>query len=281
MTAPMMMNNDHPTEETLAAFVDDRLDAATRRTVTEHVAECGDCRELVLMANDFQKSEAPSNVTVGAFGGRRWIAPAAGLAAAAVIAVFVLRPSPFFTPDMRDVMKAANVAAQRPGEGRLARFPYMPSKQVLRGDDNAPAVEEKGQAELLDVASRLDKSPDPHVVGVLSLFTDFADPITELKKAYETTTGKDRDAAAIDYAAALIARGNDYQRALELSDEVLKHEKSPEAMWNRAVVLSRLDRDEDAIRAWDDYLKLDSTSQWAEEAKRKQQGLRDLLAPPR
>jgi hypothetical protein len=277
MTAPMMMNNDHPTEETLAAFVDDRLDAATRRTVTEHVAECGDCRELVLMANDFEVSEAPSNVTHGMFGGRRWIA-AAGLAAAAVIAVFVLRPSPLFAPDMRDVMNAANVAAKRPGEGRLARFPYMPSKSVMRGDEEPPDFGGKGQAELLDVASHLDESSDPHVIGVISLFTDFADPVAELKKAY--ATGKDRDAAAIDYAAALIARGSDYQRALELSEEVLQRTKSPEAAWNRAVALTRLERDKEAIRAWDDYLKLDSTSQWAEEAKRKQHDLREFLAPP-
>lgn len=282
MTAPMMTDNC-PAEETLAAFVDDRLDDATRRTVMEHLAACGECRELVLMASDYQ-AEAPSNVRHGTFGPKRWIAAAAGLAAAAVIGVFVLKPSPFFEPDMKDVMAAADHAKERPFEGRLARFRYKVEKVRLRGDNNKELEEEvvpKGQAELLGVAADLAdaKSPDPHVIGVLSLFVEYADPVAELKKAYQSATGDDRDAVAIDYAVALLERGDDkqhdYEQALQRSDEVLKRQQSPEAAWNRAIALMKLQRDDEAIRAWDDFLKLDGTSKWADEAREKRQVLLD------
>jgi hypothetical protein len=278
MTTPMILLNDHcPTEETLAAFVDDRLDAATRRKVTEHLAACGDCRELVLMASEYQASEAPSNVTQAAhrFAPWRWTAAAA---AAAVIVVFVLRPSPLFAPDMSDVIAAVR-QDKRPFDGRLAAFPYAQRAKVMRGDTPEPL---DSNVKLLDIAGDLEDAtaPDPHVKGVTALFVEnYADPVAELKKAYETSSGEKRDAAAIDYAVALIARGDDQQhddeRALELSEEVLKRTKRPEAAWNRAVALSNLGRDQLAIRAWDDYLKLDSASPWAAEAKRK----RELLMP--
>ena len=57
MTAPMLMTH-HPTEETLAAYVDDSFEPTNRKEVTEHLASCGECREIVLMATEFQANEA-------------------------------------------------------------------------------------------------------------------------------------------------------------------------------------------------------------------------------
>ena len=41
----------------------------------------------------------------------------------------------------------------------------------------------------------------------------------------------------------------------------------PEAYFNRALALERLHLGDSARRAWDDYLKRDSTSGWADEAR--------------
>ena len=102
MTTPMLMT-EHPTEELLAAFVDDRLDSATRKPVTEHLASCGECREIVLMTTAFQESER--KVVHGNFGGRRWMAAMTGLAAAAVIA-FIVTPR-LFGPGVDDLVADA------------------------------------------------------------------------------------------------------------------------------------------------------------------------------
>jgi hypothetical protein len=46
----------------------------------------------------------------------------------------------------------------------------------------------------------------------------------------------------------------------------LTRKQSPEALWNRAVAIESLSPKDTALRAWDDYLKVDSNSQWAKEA---------------
>jgi hypothetical protein len=331
MTTPMLMT-EHPTEELLAAFVDDRLDSATRKPVTEHLASCGECREIVLMSTEYQVEEelvAPvvsdnlpvrlgdaalgnSAVTVydrgalatssgetlvvmanpdrhvsvrGTFALRRRIAAIGGLAAAAAIAVMVVQPTSLFGPDVDDLIEASRTLKVRPSAGRFAGgFAHNAEPSNMRG---GPKKEEDfgAKAKLLqyrvDLEEKRFPAPDPHVVGLTRLLTaekgakDVSSAVTLLESAYRETRGE-RDSIAIDLAAALIAyarwSGNPDQndaRALELSNDVLKRQpKSPEALWNRAIALESLNRDTEALRAWDDYLKVDSApdSPWAQEA---------------
>ncbi len=51
MTAPETMSC--PSEETLAEFIDGRLDPEARRSVVEHLAVCGECRDIVMAADEF------------------------------------------------------------------------------------------------------------------------------------------------------------------------------------------------------------------------------------
>ena len=46
-----------PSEETLAAFIDGRLDIEARQRVVEHVTTCEDCYAIVSFAWDFQAEE--------------------------------------------------------------------------------------------------------------------------------------------------------------------------------------------------------------------------------
>ncbi|HEU4889109.1 MAG TPA: zf-HC2 domain-containing protein [Thermoanaerobaculia bacterium] len=284
-----MLMTDCPTEETLAAFVDDRLDAATRQKVIEHLATCGECRELVMMATDYQESETLDNVATGTFGRRGWVAAVAGLAAAAVLAIFVLRPSFVFGPDMEDVIAASQELERRPSVGRMAEgFPHQDGPRINRGDSND---EEFGQPALLHIAAH---AKDPHVSGVTLLLLTEADPayykdaVVDLNKAYEMarTRGRDHDldAISIDLAAALLApwaAEKDYEKALMISEDVLKRKQRPEAAWNRAVALELLRRDSEAVQAWNGYLRLDPKSQWAVEAAQRKESLTESLAPKR
>lgn len=56
MTAPIVLM-PCPSQEALAAFVDGRLSPEEHAEVISHLASCADCRDLVLLAIDFQKSE--------------------------------------------------------------------------------------------------------------------------------------------------------------------------------------------------------------------------------
>ena len=275
MTAPMLKTNC-PTEETLAAYVDDRLDAATRMEVTKHLASCGECRELVLMATDLEMSEMPANVVRGPFG---WFATAAALAAAAVLAIVVLKPAFVYGPDIDDVNTAVQSLAFRPGSGRTGGAPYKKEPPKLRGELRS---DDDGKATLYGIAA---DAKDPHVQGLAFLFTatnaeELDGAMQTLDKAHAGASGDERDASAVDLAAALLAFGgwrNDaaaLARALQLADDVWKRTQSAEAAWNRAAALEALGRSEDAIRAWDDYLKLDPNSEWAAEATQNRDGLR-------
>ena len=77
-----------------------------------------------------------------------------------------------------------------------------------------------------------------------------------------------------DLAAAYLLRADRYERprdavaALDLEQRAIR--KAPRmatARFNRALALGWLGIDEEAIRAWRDYLSIDSTSRWADEAR--------------
>lgn len=282
MTTPMLMTK-HPTEELLASYIDDQLEPATREPVTEHLTSCGACREIVLMSTAYQMDEETANVTPGNFGARRWMAAIGGLAAAAAIAVIVVRPSSWFGYEVDDLRAASLSQPKRISVGRLDGFAYQEKPDGAKRGEEGKDVG-LSDVELLNIAAELaadvekGKSPDPHVVGLTTLLIgkngkDFSDAVAKLEEAYRKAGGAERDSIAIDLAAALIAKAGwsgdaaDYRRALELSNDVLKRtQESPEALWNRAVAKEALYPKAEALGAWDDYLKVDPDSQWAIEA---------------
>ncbi|HYC62233.1 MAG TPA: hypothetical protein VEK79_21965 [Thermoanaerobaculia bacterium] len=284
MTTPMLMI-DHPSEETLAAFVDHRLEERVHQQTTQHLADCGECRELVLMAADFQESE---KVVPGRFGKGRLAAIAAAVAIAAGLAVVFLPP--IFQDDMGDVITAARALDERPSEGRLAGHPYKKEPPTYRsGGTPDPSDDDyyAKRAELFDIVS---DAKDPHVRGVALLFVtekpeDVEAAVQTLEEAYSRARGAERDAVAIDLAAALLLRARWAPqvagRAYALSNDVFTRTRSADAAWNRAVALEKLQRDAEAIAAWNDYLKLDPASEWAREARKNIEYLRELSpAPP-
>jgi tetratricopeptide (TPR) repeat protein len=271
-----MLMIDHPTEQTLAAFVDDRLDSAARLDVTEHLANCGECQEIVMTAVDYQTSD---NVTTGWFGGKRRIAAvAAAIAVAAGLSVVFL-PS-MLRAEIDDVIAATKSVDERPGPGRLAAMSYK-KDATNRGVPPTDPLEVDPYTKLHIIRPDLR---DAHAQGVATLMLaegplDLQDAIRLLEKARKEAPDDDR--VANDLAAAHIALGawtsdrKELERALALSEELWKRKRTAEAAWNRAEALQLLKRDEEALQAWDAYLALDPASPWAREAEREKGNLKE------
>jgi hypothetical protein len=156
-----------------------------------------------------------------------------------------------------------------------------------------------------------NESVDRHVRGVALLLASVKpenvdEAIQLLKAAYTHAPSDQRDTIATDLAAALLARGrwvgtpkqvnetddanqkramqekhDRDQTALQLASGVWQRQHTPEAAWNRALAFEALGADADALQAWDDYLKLDSSSEWAKEAAKHRTLLVEDLPPTR
>ena len=79
---------EHPAIHDLAAYLEHRLDDASRRRVESHLAECDQCRREVVDGERVLRAAPDRRTSV-----RRPIAVLAGLAAAALVLFTVLHPS--------------------------------------------------------------------------------------------------------------------------------------------------------------------------------------------
>lgn len=99
----------------------------------------------------------------------------------------------------------------------------------------------------------------------------------------------DRPAPVLaDLAAALIVRAErtqaprDLLEAYEIAEQALKHEPRNEAaLYNRALALDRFGLVDETARDWQAYLAADSTSGWADDARRRHRALLAIRPPPR
>ena len=77
-----------------------------------------------------------------------------------------------------------------------------------------------------------------------------------------------------DLAAAYLARAkavdrpDDLPKALAAADRAIAADDMLEARFNRALALQALYLEDQARQAWDEYLKRDASSDWAEDARR-------------
>lgn len=274
MTAPEVMTV-HPTDETLAAFIDDRLNTQQKRAVIEHLAACDECRTFVNDVSDTKAMDEAETNVVPMPKRDGWRVAAASLAVAAGLVV-VFGPmirNQLTGPSVETVVAAGEKSPYRPSPGRLSiEVPYKRAKPVLRsgGGGEPPLVDSDVPGDVYDVLEKLEAAnrPDPHARGIAYLM--------ELKPKeaipYLREAAKTNQAAVPDLAAALIASGGDEEltEAIKLSEG----SRTPTALWNRAMALHNLHQEERALRAWKDYLAVDPTSPWAVEAREK---MRDLV----
>lgn len=262
MTTPLA----HPADEELGRFAEGTLDDASRAAIVAHVADCDECRMVVVDAAELVEPEVVHS-------DRRW-----WMAAAAVIAIGLGGTFTWQTLSnpLTPVIEASSHVPSRSVDGRLTGFTYVERKRP-RGpndqglDDNQLLLEEK------IVAVRERRGDDPktlHAKGVALLVTPDLTPAErdEAIASLQTAVTKDPDNAAFlsDLATALIAKGDEpsLNRAIELCDRARKiNSRAAEPLFNRAKALQALRKTREAKDAYKEYLQVDSSSSWAAEAK--------------
>jgi len=181
-----------------------------------------------------------------------------------------------------EVLVALNKAykTERPIESRISDFNYAPLKNTRGEDDKsdktalylaryaaAKAIEENQSAE------------NYHMLGRVFLTDkEFDKAIEQFEKAVKIEPNRAKThndlGVALMEKAKLQTEGNlenfakaneEFAKAIELDKSLLA------AYFNQALCIQALNLPNQAKEAWQKYLQLDSTSQWAEEAKKNLQ----------
>ena len=266
--------------ELLASFIDGRVTPAERARVEAHLARCEDC--YFVFTETFQEPgvqaglPAAADVIPNPSRGKIIRRAAVGLAAAAavVVAVQVYRTD---TPQGSTVAGAlqeldAVPVPYRPVQGRLTSAPTYRAvaAPVRSGSSNVEAPLSLREAELkVEAAAEKGVSPDERLALSAVYLTrglprHAADIVTPLA---DTTT----DPAMLnDIAVALLARNGegDAQRAQNLLQRAIERDsKRPEAWFNLGLAAEAAGNAKLARDAWQRYLAIDSSSQWAAEVR--------------
>jgi len=298
MTEPANMTSC-PSEETLAAFIDGRLEGEARSQQVEHAANCPECRSIVVAAQEFEAinpAEMNRDAAVIPIQWRRGLLPLA--AAASLVAVWLV-------PAVRDwvrfgtsggtaaVIESYQSLSRRTVEPRLSGgFPYKEFRQRLRGSREDESMDTE-TLPLIVTASKLQNeaaaSSWKHLRALAQadlLLGDREGAVIAIEAARkaggESSSGFLTDAAAVYLDRAQFRRTpEDNALALTAVERAWQESKTAENAWNRALAYELAHRDADAVRAWQTYLALDSTTPWAEEARERHLiRLQDRLASP-
>jgi hypothetical protein len=173
---------------------------------------------------------------------------------------------------------------RRPVQSRLSGLDYAPFPQT-RGTEVNPQQERLRLAEL-NLKAALEKDPTPevhHALGQTHLAQGkFDEAITHLSQALAKTEAKAQvysDLGAAWMEKAKVSKHGDsgdlappakdaFARSLENLNNALQLDGNlQEALFNRALVHESLGQVEQAKTDWREYLKRDSTSDWAAEAQ--------------
>jgi tetratricopeptide (TPR) repeat protein len=260
----------HPEAENLGRFVEGTLDDPERAAIVQHIADCDDCRILVVDAAELIE---PAKVESH----RWWMGIAASVMLVAAIGTVTYHQ---YHDPLAKVKEDYARVSNRPSKARLSGFPYV-LRQDFRGGPNELDVSlelmKSDAADAAELKGNSAKTLHARGIGLLLSEDDPKASIAPLQSAAERDPSNAKYQS--DLAAALFAAagGNPamLQSALAAADRALRIDpRSPDALFNRAVVLQDLNRPE-ALAAYDRYLAVDSVSPWAAEARSH----RDLLRP--
>jgi tetratricopeptide (TPR) repeat protein len=254
----------HPEAEDLGRFVEGTLDDPQRTAIVDHIADCDDCRIVVVDAAEFIEPAKKESR-------KWWMGIAASLMLIAAIGGLTYRQ---FHDQEADVKKEYAKLPNRPLDARLSGFPYV-SRTTYRGVEDEKDLQliimQDKAGELTELHGNDPKTLHARGVGLLLSEKGANDSIAPLQAAATAEPNNARYQS--DLAVALIAAASGdkpmLQRALAACDRALQIDRrSPDALFNRAVALEVLGRDNDARAAYQRYLAVDSKSPWAAEARR-------------
>ena len=276
-----------PDLETIAAYVDGRLGPGERGRIAAHLAGCPDCYFVFSEAAQTHVTKnavEPDRRTGTAWWKRPRVAwpAAAALATAASVWIAVGTLFRAAQPELQALVAA--VGTDRTIEGRLTGgFAYGPVRGVVRaGEPSAVTVspDVRIAAAQIEKDAAANRTPRTlHALGTAYLLQgDTGRAVDTLEQVADATKNDAR--VLSDLSAAYLAqavRGSepqDFAKALTAAERATRADpKLPEAWFNRAYALERLSLADQAKQGWQDYLKVDATSGWADEARRRLKAL--------
>lgn len=282
-----------PAVETLAAFSDGRLTGNVHEETLRHVAHCAVCRSIVEDTALFDADDEPVVVPHRAPRRRRYAAVAAAVAVATLAGMLLYRPAGPWIRSYRDRRAIQGLVAAAPtrfrsNEPRITGgFGWAPLRNSTRGRESSDPEQLKidGVAGAVLRDKRTDDDPS-HAAGVAYLLSGHErEAADELSRAATQTP---RDARILtDLGVALYDRATGIPhdpaglaRALEVTDGALRLDPGlPEAHFNRALILERLGRRDDAVAAWRAFLAVERDEAWLGEGRRRLGSLVPKVAP--
>jgi tetratricopeptide (TPR) repeat protein len=203
-------------------------------------------------------------------------------AAAVLIAVITIPLARTPRPSI-DRLVALAPPSERFLEPRLSGgFAWAPYRGPARSTDPAPDVTRlKLGGAAGEVIEHAESDPAPeaqHGAGVAMVLVDKPQEAAArldaaARASHDAKTWNDL-AAARYQAAVQLRQPSLLPRALAAVDEALRADpRLAEALFNRALILERMDMTAQARLAWQQYLAVDSTSRWASEARERMASL--------
>lgn len=292
MTTPATMTNC-PTEETLAAFIDGRLEGDASKRVIEHIAGCVQCRDIVNAARELESEGVVEPGNVRQFPPRRSYVPSVIAAIAASIIVLALIPQVRewvrFTSKVgfAPVKTAYPSIEERRVESRLSGLPYKKLKPRFRGknEEADDLLDMMIVADKLERAASKDYWKEQHQLALAQINIGNRKEALHAIELAEQQAGGASDAGFLNDAAAVYlecAQGGppeDRARALKAAERAWARAKTPESAWNRALAYEMNNKTAEAVAAWNGYLAMDRTSEWAKEAQHHLDNLKILAQP--
>ena len=290
-----------PSPEELASVAAGLASAERRDSLLEHASRCDSCGAVLRgLIEDFSEQPDPQTLQSLRTSGpawqhemarcmtkasrpkqpvpiRSWLARVAAVVIAlgggwiAWITWFASNP---------EHLLAEAYTRQRPFEYRVPGAAYAPVRQE-RGALGSSFTKPRALLEAEDeIAGALEKDPDSAKALELRARAEMIehDPeraIETVKHALERKPDDPGLQADLGMAYALRAqsrpdRAVDYAYAIDNLEKSRRIKpNSPETVFNLALVYEQMNSVDDAIREWDEYLKLDRSGPWHDEAQRR------------
>jgi CHAT domain-containing protein len=272
-----MRNDMCPDPQALAAFIDGMVFGVEHDQLCKHLRLCDACLEVIRLTGKAHVEYAANlRPSAGPRARSRWL-PAVATAAMIAFAFVIVRsgPAEWFQRDPMKQLVQAAPRDRRTLEPRVSGFPWAPQAETMRGTGSRSPEELqfigvtgavlRRTADNSSIAGR-------HAAALAYLFSGEPREAAARLRVIALSSRDPKiwaDLAAASYAVGL-KEGSSvrFSEALAAADASLALDpQMPEALFNRALILEYLHRDDRARAAWERYLAVDGSSPWAEEAR--------------
>jgi len=297
-----LMTSDHFFQELLAEednliedYVDEKLTANERENFEKRFLISVERREKVnfsvLLKNYISARSEPESVWIKKERPERtipiwrklFLSPLP-VAAVILIALGIIGFIVFYPPEDGKITTSLNKAysRERPLESRITAFDYAPADNLRgNGKEKVDTISRDLAKNLsLEAAQNRQTAENLHNLGRVYLAEkEFDKAIAELTRAkagapqnaqitsdlgttfFEKSKNlsQSADGAGTEFTAKALEQ---FEKAIEINPDL------PEPRFNKAVLLQYQQNTPEARKAWQEYLKLDSDSRWADEARR-------------